>query len=72
MTCSMTGIALVWNYEGEGKNPWSPSLDRIDCSLGYTVDNLRLVCWAYNVARSNWADEIVLAMARGLLANEPA
>lgn len=71
MVCSMTGIALVWDYEGEGKNPWSPSLDRIDCSLGYTVDNLRLVCWAYNVARSNWADEIVLAMAQGLLANEP-
>lgn len=70
MICSMTGLALVWGYEGEGKNPWSPSLDRIDCSLGYTIGNLRLVCWAYNLARSNWPDEVVIAMAKGLLANE--
>lgn len=67
MVCSMTGHALNWDWAGLGKNPWAPSLDRIEPSEGYIHSNVRLVCWAYNLARSNWPDAVVREMAKGLL-----
>ena len=65
MQCSMTGVQLCWAWEGPGANPWAPSLDRLDNSKGYTLDNVRLVCWAFNLARGVWPDEVFhkLAMA---------
>jgi hypothetical protein len=67
MLCSVTGIQLTWKWDGPGKNPWAPSLDRLTPSEGYTFSNVRLVCWAYNLARSNWPDAVVRKMAEGLL-----
>lgn len=67
MVCSVTGHPLAWEWTGQGDNPWGPSIDRIDCTKGYDFDNVRLVCWAYNIARRNWPDEIVLEMAQTLL-----
>lgn len=66
MTCSVTGHALSWTWEGKGDNPWAPSIDRIDCSKGYEPGNVRAVCWAYNIARRNWPDSVVLEMALAL------
>lgn len=67
MVCSVTGLELLYDWEGPGRtNPWGPSVDRIDSSGGYTMDNVRLVCWAYNLAKSDWADEVVLRMALAL------
>lgn len=66
MTCEMTGLPLTWDsLEGSKYNPWAPSLDRKDNSIGYTDGNVRVVCWAYNKARSDWPDEVFheLAMA---------
>lgn len=70
LVCSVTGCSLTWAYDGPGKNPWAPSIDRIDCSKGYETGNVRVVCWIFNLARSCWPDEVVIAMAKGLLANE--
>lgn len=31
------------------------------------MDNVRIVCWAYNVAKNEWADEVVLEMATAMM-----
>ncbi len=64
MACSMTGIPLRWDEPG---SPWLPSLDRLDNGKGYTRDNVRLVCWAYNSMRGLWPDEVILEVACSLV-----
>ena len=67
MTCSVTGVPLLLEYTGEGsKNPWYPSVDRLDCSKGYTRDNVRAVCWAFNQARGDWPDSVVEQWVKAL------
>lgn len=56
--CSVTGI--VFDYEkpeGTKKNPYAPSLDRIDSTRGYYRDNVRLVIWQYNLMKGEITDE---------------
>lgn len=67
MRCSVTGMKLSVTWDGPGRNPWYPSVDRIDTSLGYVPGNVRPVCWAYNCARQTWPDEVVLAWATSML-----
>jgi hypothetical protein len=47
--CAWTGIQL--SLEEMGK-PWSISLDRIDCSVGYVRGNVLLTSRAANLARN--------------------
>ena len=68
MICSVTGIAL----NTKKRSPWKLSFDRIDCAKGYVPGNVRVVCWAYNRARYTWPDEIMLEMARAIVARNPA
>lgn len=66
--CAQTGIAFRHDWDGGARqNPFAPSVDRVDSTKGYTRDNVQLVCWAYNVAKSVWPDEVVLEMARALV-----
>ncbi len=69
--CEATGLPFSFEI-GQAKqhNPWSPSIDRIDSSKGYTLDNCQLVVWAYNVAKHAWPAEVVLKMAEALLARK--
>lgn len=68
MECAVTGLPLSYDYEGNGRtNPWAPSVDRIDSAGGYTMDNVRLVCWAYNMAKNDWEEDVVLVMAAALM-----
>ena len=69
MVCSATGLPLSWEWSGPGKNPWAPSVDRLEPHLGYVESNIRITCWAYNLARSNWSDEIVRVLARGVVSH---
>ena len=61
--CSLTGLEFDFNH-GKGlyrtKNPYAPSLDRIDCLKGYTEDNVRLICSCVNIALNDWGKEILL------------
>lgn len=50
------------------RDPFSPSIDRIDNSRGYEPDNVRLVCLIVNLARNNFGDEALLEMARAVAA----
>ena len=67
--CALTGIAFDLRVVGTGQaqRPFAPSLDRIDCSAGYTRDNTRLVCQAVNFALNAYGEDvfrdIVLAAA---------
>lgn len=67
--CEVTGIPLELSKPpGSRFHPWAPSVDRIDSKLGYTQDNCRVVCWIYNMAKSEWSDEVVMTFAKALSA----
>ena len=60
--CARTGVTFDFTVEGytkSNRNPRSPSIDRIDNSLGYTIDNVQIVCWFYNVAKSTFDENDV-------------
>ncbi len=68
-SCSVTGIKFDLSRNSTQRfHPWSPSVDRIECKKGYTQDNCRVVCWIYNMAKSEWADDVVLTFAKALAA----
>ncbi len=66
--CELTGITLHRVSPGEYRtHPYAPSLDRIVPKKGYVEDNVRLVCFAANRARSDFGDDVLLAVAEGLI-----
>lgn len=67
--CAVTGIRLYFDRIDSSeslKNPWAPSLDRIERHLGYVAGNVRVVCWLFNHMRCDYSDEDVLMVARAL------
>ena len=48
------------------RKPWIPSIDRIDNGKGYTVDNVRLVCNAVNIAMNDFGETVLRDIAYGL------
>ncbi|MGH1542169.1 MAG: hypothetical protein ACRBHB_17205 [Arenicella sp.] len=66
--CEVTGIKfrLMRNKKPKERDPFMPSLDRIDSSKCYSYNNVRLVCISVNLAMNTWGDwvlkEICLAM----------
>jgi len=72
MTCSATGLPLTWEHDGSTRaNPWAPSIDRLDCSRGYVPGNVRVVCWAFNMMRGDFPEEVVMALAKAVAARAP-
>lgn len=63
--CARTGIKFDLT-SGSGKQPFGPSVDRIDGSLGYEPGNIQLVCNLYNYAKNEFADADVLIFAKAL------
>lgn len=65
--CEISGLPLKPPTRGVGRHPFSPSLDRVVPSAGYTKGNVRLVCMMVNLAMSDWGEEnlyrLVEAMA---------
>lgn len=66
--CEATGIKIsLDSHPKKGcRNPFAPSIDRIDSSKGYTKDNVQMVCWVYNAAKNDYGADIVLRMAQAL------
>lgn len=48
--CELTGM----EFQGDGD--WMASLDRIDSSIGYRADNVRLTSWIVNHCRGDLSD----------------
>jgi hypothetical protein len=65
--CEVTGIPFEKDdaVERVGRS-FAPSLDRRDNALGYTQDNVQVVCWIYNRAKGVQGAEDVLRMAEAL------
>ena len=60
--CALTGIPMqLVKAKRETRarclNHYRASVDRIDSNLGYTKDNIRLVCAYVNIMRSDMTDE---------------
>lgn len=71
-TCEVTGIPFDIRGQTKTQQPWAPSLDRQDNNAGYTVDNVRVVCWMYNRAKGVYTDADVQRLARATLYPETA
>lgn len=66
--CAITGIDLVY---GKGRLPNTASLDRIDSSKGYHIDNIRFICLFANQAISNWGEDVLREYVNHIVANNP-
>ncbi len=62
--CALTGIEFVLTDENYQWRPFTPSIDRIDNSKGYTLDNIQLVCTMVNKAKNIYAIELFDKMCR--------
>lgn len=69
--CMVSGIPFDKRRNDTGiHRPFAPSLDRIDSALGYTANNVRLVCMIVNMALNDWGIEPLLRMARNITERE--
>ena len=72
--CEVTGIPFDLNTQVStsvhAKNPWVPSLDRIDSSKPYTKDNVHVVVFMYNVCKAEFAHKDVVKFCRAVAAVE--
>lgn len=50
--CEITGIKF--NVSDERHGAFSPSIDRINNSLGYTNENCKIVCWCFNAGKNHF------------------
>ena len=67
--CEFTGLAFEREWSGENyrARPFAPSLDRIVPALGYVKSNVRMVCFAVNMALSDWGDEAFVKIAQAVV-----
>lgn len=61
-SCEISGLPFEFATT-KMQGPFSPSLDRIDRSAGYTPDNTRVILWALNAAFSHWGEDAFRAIA---------
>lgn len=55
--CEVTGLPFdLKGSTGTIKNPFSPSIDRINPKLPYTVENSRVVVWQFNMMKGEMSD----------------
>lgn len=68
-TCEVTGLPFDMKPMGNAsrKNPFAPSLDRIDNTKGYVRSNVRLVLWAVNLMHGEMTDEQLVEMCKAVI-----
>ena len=54
-------------WENKRSTPFIGSLDRIDCSGGYTKNNVHFICLSLNYAKRNWSEDVFKAFLRKLM-----
>lgn len=70
--CEATDLPFdLGEFPGSAKNPFAPSIDRIDSNKGYTTDNVQVVAWIYNLMKGQLPDGtakcVLLLMAKGVI-----
>jgi hypothetical protein len=71
--CEATGIPFDLTSEIAGshtKNPWVPSIDRIDSAKPYIKSNVQIVVYMYNVCKSEFSHQDVLKFCKYLYKKE--
>ncbi|MHC2867923.1 hypothetical protein ACVIYH_009056 [Bradyrhizobium diazoefficiens] len=64
--CCLTSIPFYMATESKSfRNPFAPSIDRIDPSGGYTKTNVRIVVFAINVMLMDWGQDIFERVVSG-------
>jgi hypothetical protein len=66
--CALSGVPMTYE-KGKGRLPTNLSIDRKDSGLGYTLDNVQLVCYQANLMKSElttaqlkfWCERILYA-----------
>jgi hypothetical protein len=48
-------------------HPFAPSIDRIIPKKGYVKGNVQVVCWAYNAAKNQWGEDVLLTLAHAIV-----
>jgi uncharacterized Zn ribbon protein len=70
--CQKTGLPFdLERHPDHRVHPFAPSIDRISHKKGYIKGNVQIVCWAYNAARNQWGDEVLLRLARAIVDTTP-
>ena len=66
--CELSGVTLDLS---PGRTAFSPSLDRIVASRGYTLTNIRIICFGLNAALGDWGEVALEKIVRAWLAGKP-
>ena len=62
--CCVTGMKFRRREkEHHLRNPYAPSIDRIDNSIGYNTGNVRIVASCVNNAMNEWGEDIIKEIA---------
>lgn len=61
--CALTGLKFALSGPLAKPGPFHPSLDRIDSKGGYVRGNVRVVCFAVNIALREWGEAVFLKIA---------
>lgn len=65
--CELSGVTFILDALSRG--PFAPSVDKIDPKKGYLKNNCRFILWALNAFKGESSDEVMLDIARSLIAN---
>jgi len=67
-TCPRTGFKFDLNpHTSHHRNPFSPSIDRIDGAKGYAKGNIQIVCSWYNIAKNEYSDAQLLTFCQAVV-----
>lgn len=72
--CEVTGICFDLHGKSSSsshaKNPWVPSLDRIDSNKPYLKANVQVVVFMYNVCKAEFSHSDVIKFCKAVYAKE--
>lgn len=72
--CEVTGIPFDLNTQVSSsvhaKNPWVPSIDRIDSQKPYSKENVQVVVYMYNVCKAEFDHAHVVKFCQAVAAME--
>lgn len=64
--CPYTGTDMILIGKAGRTSPWKVTVDRIDPTKGYTVENTNLVCYWANIAKSDLSMEQFKTMCQAV------
>jgi len=71
--CEVTNIEFQYNNitkSCHAKNPYVPSIDRIDSTKPYLKSNIRIVIYMYNICKGEFSHDEVIKFCKQVIENE--